>query len=65
MDLIVMQRYGDICLAPRNKAFSSSTCCDGVRDMRQSVGNSLKSVAKGHKKSLASILSDKGFDCNT
>ena len=49
MDLIVMQRYGDICLAPRNKAFSSSTCCDGVRDMRQSVGNSLKSVAKVYK----------------
>ena len=56
-----MQRYGDFRLIPRNIAPSSSTCCDGVGDSRQSEGNGLKSVAKGHKNPL-SELSDKGFD---
>ena len=49
MDLIVMQRYGDICLAPRNKAFSSSTCCDGGRGFATEEENGLKSVAKVYK----------------
>ena len=56
-----MQRYGEIRPKTRNKVDYSSSCCDGVRDSRQSEGNGLKSVAKGHKNPL-SELSDKGFD---
>ena len=31
-----MQRYGDFWLIPRNRADSSSTCCDELGDMRHS-----------------------------
>ena len=42
----LVQKYGDFQLKTRNIVYSSSSCCDGGRDSRQSERNGLKSVAK-------------------
>ena len=47
-----MQRYGELWLIPRNRADSSSTCCDGVMDLRHSKLIYVFCVAKNHKTSI-------------
>jgi len=45
-----MQSYGEFRLFPNNPAKSSSTCCDGVGEMRQTAFKPQNPVARQKKK---------------
>ena len=44
-----MQRYGDFRLIPKNSEDSSSSCCDGEEDLRQSGGTRQNLVVNKRK----------------
>ena len=44
--LILMQRYGDFGLIPRNLPDSCRSCCDKGRDLRQSKGRGVRGCRK-------------------
>ena len=43
----LVQRYGDFGLIPRNLPDSCRSCCDRVKDLRQSRGIGFERVVKG------------------
>ena len=50
MKKLLVQRYGDFWLIPRNLLDSCLGCCDKVKDLRQSRGRGFASVVKGKQK---------------
>ena len=47
MKKLLVQRYGDFWLIPRNLLDSCLGCCDKVKDLRQSRGRGVVGVVKG------------------
>ena len=62
--LILMQRYGDFGLIPRNLPDSCRSCCDRGSDLRQSGGRGVRGCRKGFLRFLGRAKrQSRALDC--